>query len=158
MTKILKLNEAQEFVNRGVLEHNVEIGITNFEGEYFIDKIFKLNGDVRFLVTKLDESVSYNISYKQISIIAGQSIDDILEAYDMGENSIIEISYETDVMNDIVGKEEAELDGKDLDEGMRLILHNDKTEKMNNKILNVKYDDKGLLKLVANRGRPKKNS
>ena len=73
------------------------------------------------------------------------------------ENSIIEISYETDVMNDIVGKEEAELDGKDLDEGMRLILHNDKTEKMNNKILNVKYDDKGLLKLVANRGRPKKN-
>lgn len=158
MTKILKLNEAQEFVNRGVLEHNVEIGITNFKGEYFIDKIFQLNGDVRFLVTKLDESVSYNISYKQISIIAGQSIDDILEAYDMGENSIIEISYETDVMNDVVGKEEAELDGKDLDEGMRLILHNDKTEKMNNKILNVKYDDKGLLKLVANRGRPKKNS
>lgn len=158
MTKILKLNEAQEFVNRGVLEHNVEIGITNFKGEYFIDKIFQLNGDVRFLVTKLDESVSYNISYKQISIIAGQSIDDILEAYDMGENSIIEIDTETDVMNDIVGKEEAELDGKDLDEGMRLILHNDKTEKMNNKILNVKYDDKGLLKLVANRGRPKKNS
>lgn len=158
MTKILKLNEAQEFVNRGVLEHNVEIGITNFKGEYFIDKIFHLNGDVRFLVTKLDESVSYNISYKQISIIAGQSIDDILEAYDMGENSIIEISYETDVMNDVVGKEEAELNGKDLDEGMRLILHNDKTEKMNNKILNVKYDDKGLLKLVANRGRPKKNS
>lgn len=158
MTKILKLNEAQEFVKRGVLEHNVEIGITNFKGEYFIDKIFQLNGDVRFLVTKLDESVSYNISYKQISIIAGQSIDDILEAYDMGENSIIEISYETDVMNDVVGKEEAELDGKDLDEGMRLILHNDKTEKMNNKILNVKYDDKGLLKLVANRGRPKKNS
>jgi len=158
MTKILKLNEAQEFVNRGVLEHNVEIGITNFKGEYFIDKIFQLNGDVRFLVTKLDESVSYNISYKQISIIAGQSIDDILEAYDMGENSIIEISYETDVMNDVVGKEEAELNGKDLDEGMRLILHNDKTEKMNNKILNVKYDDKGLLKLVANRGRPKKNS
>lgn len=158
MTKILKLNEAQEFVNRGVLEHNVEIGITNFKGEYFIDKIFQLNGDVRFLVTKLDESVSYNISYKQISIIAGQSIDDILEAYDMGENSIIEISYETDVMNDVIGKEEAELDGKDLDEGMRLILHNDKTEKMNNKILNVKYDDKGLLKLVANRGRPKKNS
>jgi hypothetical protein len=158
MTKILKLNEAQEFVNRGVLEHNVEIGITNFKGEYFIDKIFQLNGDVRFLVTKLDESVSYNISYKQISIIAGQSIDDILEAYDMGENSIIEISYETDVMNDVVGKEEAELDGKDLDEGMRIILHNDKTEKMNNKILNVKYDDKGLLKLVANRGRPKKNS
>lgn len=157
MTKILKLNEAQEFVNRGVLEHNVEIGITNFKGEYFIDKIFKLNGDVRFSVTKLDESVSCNISYKQISAIAGQSIDDILEAYDMGENSIIEISYETDVMNDIVGKEEAELDGKDLDEGMRLILHNDKTEKMNNKILNVKYDDKGLLKLVANRGRPKKN-
>ena len=74
------------------------------------------------------------------------------------QNSIIEISYETDVMNDIVGKEEAELDDKDLDEGMRLILHNDKTEKMNNKILNVKYDDKGLLKLVANRGRPKKNS
>jgi hypothetical protein len=158
MTKILKLNEAQEFVNRGVLEHNVEIGITNFKGEYFIDKIFQLNGDVRFLVTKLDESVSYNISYNQISIIAGQSIDDILEAYDMGENSIIEISYETDVMNDVVGKEEAELDGKDLDEGMRIILHNDKTEKMNNKILNVKYDDKGLLKLVANRGRPKKNS
>jgi hypothetical protein len=158
MTKILKLNEAQEFVNRGVLEHNVEIGITNFKGEYFIDKIFQLNGDVRFLVTKLDESVSYNISYKQISIIAGQSIDDILEAYDMGENSIIEIDTETDVMNDIVGKEEAELNGKDLDEGMRLILHNDKTEKMNNKILNVKYDDKGLLKLVANRGRPKKNS
>jgi hypothetical protein len=158
MTKILKLNEAQEFVNRGVLEHNVEIGITNFKGEYFIDKIFQLNGDVRFLVTKLDESNSYNISYKQISIIAGQSIDDILEAYDMGENSIIEISYETDVMNDVVGKEEAELDGKDLDEGMRIILHNDKTEKMNNKILNVKYDDKGLLKLVANRGRPKKNS
>lgn len=158
MTKILKLNEAQEFVNRGVLEHNVEIGITNFKGEYFIDKIFQLNGDVRFLVTKLDESNSYNISYKQISIIAGQSIDDILEAYDMGENSIIEIDTETDVMNDIVGKEEAELNGKDLDEGMRLILHNDKTEKMNNKILNVKYDDKGLLKLVANRGRPKKNS
>lgn len=158
MTKILKLNEAQEFVNRGVLEHNVEIGITNFKGEYFIDKIFQLNGDVRFLVTKLDESVSYNISYKQISIIAGQSIDDILEAYDMGENSIIEIDTETDVMNDVVGKEEAELNGKDLDEGMRLILHNDKTEKMNNKILNVKYDDKGLLKLVANRGRPKKNS
>lgn len=158
MTKILKLNEAQEFVNRGVLEHNVEIGITNFKGEYFIDKIFQLNGDVRFLVTKLDESASYNISYKQISIIAGQSIDDILEAYDMGENSIIEISYETDVMNDVVGKEEAELDGKDLDEGMRIILHNDKTEKMNNKILNVKYNDKGLLKLVANRGRPKKNS
>ena len=158
MTKILKLNEAQEFVNRGVLEHNVEIGITNFKGEYFIDKIFQLNGDVRFLITKLDESISYNISYKQISIIAGQSIDDILEAYDMGENSIIEISYETDVMNDVVGKEEAELDGKDLDEGMRIILHNDKTEKMNNKILNVKYDDKGLLKLVANRGRPKKNS
>lgn len=157
MTKILKFNEAQEFVNRGVLARNVEIGITNFRNEFFIDRISQLPNDIRFLITSLDEACKCSISYRQITKIAGQPIEKILEAYEMGENKTIEIDVETDVVNDVIGKEEAEIDGIDLDEGMKIILHNDKTAKMNNKILNVKYDNEGLLKLVGNRGRPRKN-
>ena len=154
---MLKLEEAQEFVKRGIIDKNVEVGIANFRDDFYIDKIFKLNGDVRFIVSSMDERCKYNISYKQLTTIAGQSIENILEAYDMGSNKIIEFGVETDVVNNVIGKEEAILNKISLDEGMRIILHKDKTEKLNNKILNVKYDDKGLIKLVANRGRPKKN-
>lgn len=157
MSNILKLSEAQEFVKRGVLAKNVEVGITNFRNDFFIDKICQLNGDIRFIVTSLDEACKCNVNYRQITKIAGQPIDKILEAYDLGENKVIEFTTLTNVMEDVIGKEEAEIDGIELDEGMRIILHSDITAKMNNKILNVKYDDKGLLKLVANRGRPKKN-
>ena len=50
MTKILKLNEAQEFVNRGVLEHNVEIGITNFNFFLFLDIFYILLYFFLFLI------------------------------------------------------------------------------------------------------------
>lgn len=141
MSKILKLSEAQEFVKRGVLAKNIEVGITNFRNDFFIDTIHQLNGDIRFIVTSLDEACKCNVNYRQITRFAGQPIERLLEAFDMGENKIIEMHSETNVMEDIVGKEEAEIEGIDLDEGMRIILHNDITTKMNNKILNVKYND-----------------
>lgn len=158
MTKMLKLEEAKEFVKRGIFDKNVEVGIVNFRNEFFIDKIAELPNDVRFIVTSLDEACKCNVSYKQIIKIAGQSIEDVLEAYDMGSNKTIDVNMETDVVNDVIGKDEATIIGIKLDEGMRIILHKDKTEKMNNKILNVKYDNEGLIKLVGNRGRPKKNA
>lgn len=151
----LSLNEARELVNRKVLDVNVDISIANDFNEYIIDKIIPLANNLMFKISRRDESKTTNITYEQIVTIAGQAIKSVLEAYDMGPNGIVNISEKTNVRETVIGKDRATLSGKELEEGVRIFLKNDSDQSLCNKILNVKRDDKGLLKLVANRGRPK---
>lgn len=96
------------------------------------------------------------IPHNYIISISDMPIDKILEAYDMGEsNKIEEIDIQTDVINEVIGKKEAIIDGIKLTEGKRFIFLNDITPKFNNRIYTVKIEN-DVLKLVANRGRPKK--
>lgn len=98
----------------------------------------------------------FYIPHNLITNINDMPIDKILEAYDMAEsNKIEEIDIKTDVINEVIGKERAVIDGIELLEGKRFIFLNDITPKFNNRIYTVKIEN-DMIKLVANRGRPKK--
>mgnify|MGYP001058782639 CR=1 FL=1 len=61
----------------------------------------------------------------------------------------------TDIEKDIIGKEEAELEGYELYDGLKFIFYKDKNEKYCGKTLTVKGVGESI-RFVANRGRPRK--
>ena len=58
-------------------------------------------------------------------------------------------------IKDIIGKEEAELEGYELYDGLKFIFYKDKNEKYCGKTLTVKGVGESI-RFVANRGRPRK--
>lgn len=159
----LTYEQTIEFIKRGVLEvNNTLVDIENSSKQYLIYKI-KIDVDNKQIYFDLyDASLPFDghkpflISYDKIKKIGYMPIDKILNAYDMGtENRIEEIDIETDVANDVIGKTSAVIDGIELQEGQRYIFLNDKTPQYKNRIYTVRIEN-GVIKLVANRGRPKK--
>ena len=168
MNKTLTFEQAQKLVERGVLgiqSNNIclhRLSRNNLD-EWYIHNIARNDSkkQIMFDVVKVTNPIMNNrtpcwVPYTAIKTIAGMSIEKVLEAYDMAEINIIEeIDIETDVVNDVIGKESATIDGFELTEGKRFIFLNDKTSSYNNRIYTVKFEN-DKIKLVANRGRPKK--
>lgn len=94
---------------------------------------------------------------KDISKIEGQDIDRYYQSFvDMLANTnptIIDIP--TNVQRDVIGKKTAKLGDYELFEGFKLILKNDVNPEFNDKILNVRIQNKAFV-LKGNTGRPKK--
>jgi len=155
----LTINQTRDFLNKGILEvNNTYVTLYNCHDDFIIDKVYDLGNNIRFVVSRLKYEEPRNISYKEIETIGGMKIDDIINAYVFDDEDVIQIEDETDVINDVIGKPFAVLGNYTLTDGMKIILKNDKTEKMNNKTLSVKYSENTGLKLSGQRGRPKKSS
>lgn len=168
MSDRLTFEQTLKFIERGIIEnYTTHICLDKLSrnrlDEWYINniKIDEPNQKVYFDVIRLNDVRRNNrdtqwVPHTLIKEIGSMSIDKILEAYDMSENNRIEeIDIETDVENEVIGKESAEIDGIELIEGKRFIFLNDKNIKYNNRIYTVKFED-DVIKLVANRGRPKK--
>ena len=84
-------------------------------------------------------------------------VERIIQAYEVNDElNTYDVKEKTDVEETVIGKEEAILNGIELDDGMRFIFHNDVNQKYNNKTLTVSGVGSSI-KLSAPRGRPKKN-
>lgn len=102
------------------------------------------------------------VEHKMIEAIDDMNIERIMQAYSVDDElSIVEIDEETDVANTIVGQTFCTYVSPqrkiDLEDGMKFIFHNDVNSKYRNKVLTVKGVGDSI-KLVAPRGRPKKNA
>lgn len=123
--------------------------------EYVIDKMYKTPTTIKFKVVRMRDLSTAMVDCSRIKKIDDMSIDKIMKAYEVDESNIEEIDIKTDVLKKVVGKKSATIDGIKLKEGMRFIFENDVTPKYCNRILKVRFV-KGVIQLVANRGRPKK--
>lgn len=164
----LSYEETLKLIEREILSvNNVHICIDKLSkystDEWIINK-FKIDEnkkEILFDVIKCDEAVANNrepvwIPYNWIKEISNMPIECLLEAYDMAEsNKIVEVYLETDIEKDIIGKEEAELEGYELYDGLKFIFYKDKNEKYCGKTLTVKGVGESI-RFVANRGRPRK--
>lgn len=156
----LTKEQALKLVEKGVLIKNSsqliikDLSVNDID-EYMIDEVYKTKTSIKFKVIRVKDLSSTIVDCAQIEKIGDMSIEKILCAYEIGENSVEEIDIETDVLNDVIGKKTAIIDGFELKEGMKFIFENDITPKYCNRVLKVKFVN-GLIQLVANRGRPKK--
>lgn len=156
----LTVEQTLKLVEKGVLIKNSshliinKLSVNDID-EYMIDKVYKSATSIKFKVIRVKDLSSAIIDCTQIKKIGDMSIEKILNAYEIGENSIEEIDIKTDVLNEVIGKKSAIIDGFELKEGMKFIFENDVTPKYCNRVLKVKFVN-GLIQLVANRGRPKK--
>jgi hypothetical protein len=164
MAKHLTFEEAINLINNSVLgtyNNFINIDVQKFKRiEWLIDdyQIDESNKVIRFdLVDANDSNPNpFKVPHYLISKIGHMSISDMLKAYDLTlNNRAEEIDIETDVVKDVIGKNSATIDGFKLQEGQRFIFLKDATPKYRNRILTVKFGKEGI-RLVANRGRPKK--
>lgn len=167
MNNRLRFDQALKFVERGVLSANsnfIKVDIPTIKNkECFINnvKIENKNKPVVYFDIIFEDVIPNNrepfwIPHYLITSISNMSIDKMLEAYDMSENNRVEeIDIETDVINEVIDKSEATIDGIELREGQRFIFLQDVTPKYNNRIYTVRIEN-NKIKLIANRGRPKK--
>lgn len=161
MSRRLTFEEAKILLDRevlGVMKSMVCVdGLSKAPTDsYDVKNIIVGDSDIIIMVSKPCETKTYITSYKFIKSIGDMDIERLLGAYDIDSNKTYEIDDYTDVLTTVIGKEEAMIGDIELDEGMKFILHNDANEKYCNKVLTVKYDENDMIKLVANRGRPKK--
>lgn len=159
----MTLNKEQmEFlVNKGILKNGIFIMIEN---EPYVDyKILSIDEDYNLTVKDISCDKDKVIPYTKIWVIEDMALDRIIQAYCVDDElSIIEINDETDVKKDIIGVCEyvfKTTDGKiiELEDGMKIIFHNDVSSKYRNRLLTVKGVGTSI-KLVGQRGRPKKNT
>lgn len=156
---MLSLNNAKFLVEKEIIRPKVTlISLVNFkqDKEFVILESFIDKDAVSFHVKEVDGLKMFKVTHKVITKIDGMNVDKIIDAYCVeDELNTIEVNDETDVVNDVVGKSNAIINDILLEEDMKLILHNDKTPEMNDKILTVGRKN-GVLKLIQPRGRPKK--
>lgn len=127
-------------------------------GEYLIKDIRIQNNKYYFLTQNTRSGQLKRVPQEYIISIDDMNIDRIIDAYNYDEEvKTIEIDFETDVITDLFGKEEGFIGDIYLEDGMKFILHKDKSPRLCNRILTVRIDDNGI-KLIAPRGRPRKNS
>ena len=164
----LSYEETLKLIERGILSvNNVHICIDKLSkystDEWIVNK-FKIDEnkkEILFDVVNCETAITNNcepvwIPYNWIKEVSNMPIECLLEAYDMAEsNRIVEVYLETDIEKDIIGKEEAELEGYELYDGLKFIFYKDKNEKYCGKLLTVKGVGESI-RFVANRGRPRK--
>lgn len=156
---VLTKEQMEFLVNKGVLKDGIFIMIEN---EPYVDyKILGIDKEYNLTIRDIMNEKDKVIPYTKICVIEDMTLDRIMQAYCVDDElSIIEINDETDVKKDIIGKTEADVVstiGKvSIEEGMKIVFHNDISDKYRNRVLTVKIVDNAI-KLVAPRGRPKKN-
>lgn len=161
MSRRLTFDEAKILIEREVLGVGKSLvcidGLSKYEYDnYDIRNIIIGQSDIIVKVAKLDETKEYITSYKFIRSISDMPIDRLLDSLGIDSNKIIEINEYTDVEQDVIGHQEAFIGEIELLPGTKIYLNADACEKYCKKILTVKLDDNECIKLVANRGRPKK--
>lgn len=148
----LKEEQINLLINKGIVKKDIFIKVFGDDFDY---RITCINGNT-FTILNIDTKESKNISYKDIRIIEDMDIDRFIQAYEVDDAlSTINVTEETDVCKDIINKEYAEINGVELENDMKIILYNDLTKSLNNKVLTVRGVGESI-KLVAPRGRPKK--
>jgi len=156
---VLTKEQMEFLVNKGVLKDGIFIMIEN---EPYVDyKILGIDKEYNLTIRDIMNEKDKVIPYTKICVIEDMTLDRIMQAYCVDDElSIIEINDETDVKKDIIGKTEADVVstiGKvSIEEGMKIVFHNDISDKYRNRVLTVKIVE-NKIKLVAPRGRPKKN-
>ena len=156
---VLTKEQMEFLVNKGVLKEGIFIMIEN---EPYVDyKILSIDENYNLTIRDISCNEDKAISYTKIWVIEDMPLDRIIQAYCVDDElSLIEVNCETNVVEDIIGKEEAFIEttiGKiSIEEGMKIVFHNDITDKYRNRVLTVKIVE-NKIKLVAPRGRPKKN-
>ena len=165
----LTLEETKILVERGILcKNDVHICIDNLSrhstDDWFIVNINESSDTILFDVAKCSEPLLPNrksnwIKYNKIKEISNMSIDCVLSAYELDSDKVIEIDNESDVANTIVGQTFCTYVTPqrkiDLEDGMKIIFHNDINPKYKDKVLTVKGVGESI-RLVAPRGRPRK--
>ena len=128
--------------------------------EYKILEINEINNTYVFTLQELVSSkrdAIFKVPYKFISHIEEMDVDRFIKAYAIeDELAMLIVANETNVKKDVIGKETASIEGRELEDDMKIMLLNDKTKKYNKKILTVRGVGEKI-ELIAPRGRPKKN-
>lgn len=157
---VLTKEQMEFLINKGVLKDGIFIMIEN---EPYVDyKILGIDEDYNLTIRDIMNEKDKVIPYTKIWVIEDMTLDRIIQAYSVDDElNIIEIDDETDVKKDIIGVYEYVFktsDGRiiELKDGMKMIFHNDVSDKYRNRLLTVKGVSESI-KLVAQRGRPKKN-
>lgn len=157
---VLTTEQMGFLVNKGVLKEGIFIMVEN---EPWVDyKILNIDEEFNLTIKDISNDKDKVIPYTKICVIEDMTLDRIMQAYSVDDElSIVEVSDETDVKKDIIGVYEYVFktsDGKiiELEDGMKIIFHNDVNPKYRNRVLTVKGVGSSI-NLVAPRGRPKKN-
>ena len=157
---VLTKEQMEFLVNKGVLKEGIFIMVEN---EPYVDyKILSIDENYNLTIRDIMNEKDKVIPYTKIWVIEDMTLDRIIQAYSVDDElNIIEIDDETDVKKDIIGVYEYVFktsDGRiiELKDGMKMIFHNDVNDKYRNRLLTVKGVSESI-KLVAQRGRPKKN-
>lgn len=157
---VLTKEQMEFLVNKGVLKDGIFIMVEN---EPYVDyKILGIDKEYNLTIRDIMNEKDKVIPYTKIWVIEDMTLERIIQAYCVDDElNIIEIDDETDVKKDIIGKYEYVFktsDGRiiELEDGMKMIFHNDVSDKYRNRLLTVKGVSESI-KLVAQRGRPKKN-
>ena len=159
MLNNLSKDQFNLLVEKGILHKDGFIQTYDDKGaDYKILDIIPKDSEYMFSVKNIDTKKDRMISQNLIEIIEDMTIYRIMEAYLVDEElNTLDIIKKTDVCKTIIGKKKCSIDGSELEDGMKIVLHNDKTEKYNNKVLTVSGVGSSI-KLSAPRGRPKKNT
>lgn len=158
---VLTKEQMEFLVNKGVLKDGIFIMIEN---EPYVDyKILGIDEGYNLTIRDIMNEKDKVIPYTKIWVIEDMTLERIIQAYCVDDElSIIEIDDKTDVKKDIIGVGDyifKTSDGKiiELEDGMKIIFHNDVSSKYRNRLLTVKGVGTSI-KLVGQRGRPKKNT
>lgn len=159
----LNINQTKKLIECGVLSvggsHILLDKYSKHSQDVFHILGYKLlQNTVIFTLMKVSDMVgTIDVPYTYITEIGYMNIPSIVDAYELAEDKqIIEIVGVSDVIMNVLGKENATINGIVLTDGMRIILHDDVNMKYNNKVLTVRGVGESI-ELVANRGRPKKS-
>lgn len=156
--------DLKQLIEHNIVKKNTLVTLLNDRTmrEYRVIQVLEEDGMAKLIIKPFDERKLYKVSHKIIDTIDGQEAMYLQEIYELDIDPPITISEETNI-NEMMNKkgiiegESPKINNIELKEGMRIILTNDADENMNDKILTVKIVDNGV-KLVGNRGRPKKSN
>ena len=156
--------DLKQLVEHDIVKVNTLVTLLNdkTQREYRVVKLLEEDGIEKLIIKPFDERKLYKISHKYIDTIDGQEAMYLQEVYELDIDPPIEITEKTNIkklLNEkgIITKKNPSICNVVLEEGVRIILTNDADEALNDKILTVKKVDNGI-KLVGNRGRPKKSN
>lgn len=151
-------------IKHNVIRENTFVITSIYKNEFRVVTVEETDDGYNLLLKNVDDATKQcKVSYKMIDTIDDMNINRVIQAYSIDDElSIIEINDETDVERDMIGSYEyifKTSDGRiiELEDGMKIIFHNDATPKYKNKVLTVKGVGDSI-KMVAPRGRPKKNA
>ena len=151
---MLNTNLVIALVEKKIIGHNTLIGVRpDPHNPKSLDKIIKRADECIFVAG------GKYIPADEVELIDGMDIKRLLKVYGLnpkGKSEIVEVKHPTDVEKEYVGQPSGKLGHHNLKEGMKVLLHADKTEKYNNVLLTVRGVGKSI-KFAKRVGRPKKD-